>query len=1163
MAFRINTPIASMQSMAYLTTNNNDLDKSLARLSSGLRINSAADDASGMMIADNLRSQASSLGQAIRNINDAIGIAQIADKAIDEQTKIIDTIKSKMIQSAQDGQSAESRKAIQADISHLLESFNQIANSTTYNSQPLLSGSFTNKKFQVGAQSDQTADLTIQPTTSSKIGTTSFKQSKQLPIDQTNPFGNTAIKLNGIQLQDIPIGYKNGEGIGKLSDIINATSNETGVRASYIVEHRFTVPNQPLSGGTTPSDFSINDILIGAISFEDNDRTGNLVSAINAKSLETGIEAYTDSVGGLVLSSQDGRGIQLNTASPNILESLKIAVPNASFPAYQSDPANLQVERYQFSGTVQAGDIYTLGSISYTVQGSESGMDDIINALVTGLNGGTASGLSGTPIAGAVASLEMPGILKLTASVAGVSYVSPSYGAIDTPSVNDQALIFDSVVQPNVIEVPYQAEIPKKVVYSLSDTASTNVYEGDTYTLTIGGVSTSYTVTIADNTVSDVIDGMLNTLSSNGSLSGYGFSKMSSSQIEITGALGAGDYTVLSNETKTPAPSITFSVASNTQNNNIASNWRRASSTLALTNSTYDTTNVFQAGDTLSFNFSSTYSVNYTVQASDIDLSDPTGAQTNYNVLSKLNNLINSDATINGAVTSEVALEANAAYTAYISFTPIQTMAVNNNIAVLNIYEDSSSSWTPLSGNGSFSATGVSLSQTDTYNGTTIGYDRISTINEQSIVSSVPEITTFNYSVNEIVPGSKIRIASNTPNSLLDFSYTIKTTDTTIDDIVNGINAAIPSGHIIDGSGNTVVAKMGTLVNNNNGTLTLTEYVTQYASVNPLNSSNIGNSGSFYDTSATIEETSYISSPYALQNTMYMQDQSVLSATLATTVAYTAEVPYVAPQQQIAKYTLSGTVEAGDTYTLGGITYAVQPGDSSLSNIADSLVLGLNGNSIAGISGTPLNAITASKDSNGDILLTANVSGTPFAIPSASASNFSSNDQNVTKLSKSFNQYLEIGGFNTVGKLKLVEVATGKEIVTEGSGLEFIGMDVAGTPDGWVKNLMDMNSIDSFSMMDEILKQPIQESIDICDSALRQLDTIRSDIGSFQNQLESTMASISVERVMTLASESQIRDVDFARESAEFNKHKLLAQAGDFALSQSNADMKRIMSLLQ
>ncbi|MBZ8187922.1 flagellin, partial [Campylobacter jejuni subsp. jejuni] len=121
MGFRINTNVAALNAKANADLNSKSLDASLSRLSSGLRINSAADDASGMAIADSLRSQANTLGQAISNGNDALGILQTADKAMDEQLKILDTIKTKATQAAQDGQSLKTRTMLQADINRLME----------------------------------------------------------------------------------------------------------------------------------------------------------------------------------------------------------------------------------------------------------------------------------------------------------------------------------------------------------------------------------------------------------------------------------------------------------------------------------------------------------------------------------------------------------------------------------------------------------------------------------------------------------------------------------------------------------------------------------------------------------------------------------------------------------------------------------------------------------------------------------------------------------------------------------------------------------------------------------------------------------------------------------------------------------------------------------
>ena len=170
MSFRINTNVNALNTHANAVSNNRSLSLSLGKLSSGLRIQTAADDASGLSIADSLRSQASALGQAIANGNDAIGIIQVADKAMDEQLKILDTIKVKATQSAQDGQTSDSRQALQADIVRLMEELDNIGNTTSFNGQQLLNGTFSNKEFQIGAYSNQTVKASIGATTSDKIG---------------------------------------------------------------------------------------------------------------------------------------------------------------------------------------------------------------------------------------------------------------------------------------------------------------------------------------------------------------------------------------------------------------------------------------------------------------------------------------------------------------------------------------------------------------------------------------------------------------------------------------------------------------------------------------------------------------------------------------------------------------------------------------------------------------------------------------------------------------------------------------------------------------------------------------------------------------------------------------------------------------------------------
>ena len=161
MGFRINTNVAAMNAHRNASQTNLMLDKSLQSLSSGLRINNAADDAAGMTIADSLRSQANGLGQAINNANDGIGVVQTADGALAEYISMVDSIRTKSIQAASDGQSSESRAAIQADIDRLLEASQSIAATTSFNGNTLLNGAYENKAFHIGAYSGETVNISI------------------------------------------------------------------------------------------------------------------------------------------------------------------------------------------------------------------------------------------------------------------------------------------------------------------------------------------------------------------------------------------------------------------------------------------------------------------------------------------------------------------------------------------------------------------------------------------------------------------------------------------------------------------------------------------------------------------------------------------------------------------------------------------------------------------------------------------------------------------------------------------------------------------------------------------------------------------------------------------------------------------------------------------
>ena len=221
MGFRINTNVAALTAHRNAVMNNKALDQNLERLSSGLRINKAADDASGLAIADSLNSQATGLGQAIRNANDGINIVQTADGALQEYTNIVNTVRTKSIQAASDGQNADSRKAIQKDIDKLLQEAQNIASTTSFNGQTLLNGGFHNKNFQIGAYSGQTVSIDIKNTQIANVSKFAMED------------GQTAVSAGGTTAHTISISVA---GTVVSVTVNDATGNTSLQNAQAIVD---------------------------------------------------------------------------------------------------------------------------------------------------------------------------------------------------------------------------------------------------------------------------------------------------------------------------------------------------------------------------------------------------------------------------------------------------------------------------------------------------------------------------------------------------------------------------------------------------------------------------------------------------------------------------------------------------------------------------------------------------------------------------------------------------------------------------------------------------------------------------------------------------------------------------------------------------------------
>jgi len=170
MAQVINTNIASLTAQRNLSKSQNTLSTSLQRLSSGLRINSAKDDAAGLAISNRMTSQIKGLTQAVRNSNDGISLAQTAEGALSQSGDILQRIRELSVQSANSTNSASDRKALQSEVNQLVSELDRIANTTSFNGLKLLDGSFAAQTFQVGANANQTINVNVGAATTDRLG---------------------------------------------------------------------------------------------------------------------------------------------------------------------------------------------------------------------------------------------------------------------------------------------------------------------------------------------------------------------------------------------------------------------------------------------------------------------------------------------------------------------------------------------------------------------------------------------------------------------------------------------------------------------------------------------------------------------------------------------------------------------------------------------------------------------------------------------------------------------------------------------------------------------------------------------------------------------------------------------------------------------------------
>lgn len=313
----INTNISSLTAQRNLNSSQEALNVSLNRLSSGLRINSARDDAAGLAISNAFTSQVRGLNQAIRNANDGISLAQVAEGALAESTNILQRIRELSIQSANGTNSGNERAALQQEVGQLQSELNRIAETTSFGGRVLLDGSFGTEQFQVGSEANQTISVSLAAASARDLGSNRIDLDgtaigAAIPAAATVPastVAGTTFDVSG-NLGSASVTYTAADSARSIAGAINAQQGDTGVSADARTVATFSALNETgvlsltLGGtGTGTADISVNITSVSDLS--------DLASAINQQSSTTGIVATADG-GTVTLVNEAGDDITLD-----------------------------------------------------------------------------------------------------------------------------------------------------------------------------------------------------------------------------------------------------------------------------------------------------------------------------------------------------------------------------------------------------------------------------------------------------------------------------------------------------------------------------------------------------------------------------------------------------------------------------------------------------------------------------------------------------------------------------------------------------------------------------------------------------------------------------------------------------------------------------------
>ena len=305
----INTNVMSLNSQRQLNKSQLMQNQAMERLSSGLRINSAKDDAAGLAISTGMESQIRGLNQAVRNANDGISMAQTAEGAMDEMTNILQRMRELSIQAANDTNSASNRASIQDEIDQLYSELDRIATVTSFNGVNLLDGSAGNTNFQIGANTGESISFQIDAVTTQDLNLNAVTGTGELNGGRVESLtagtNSDSVTINGVTVSGLAAGSTNGA--DSITAAINANTGLSGVTATAynVVEGVAGGSGVISNGGLT--------ISVGGGTAVDIGASGSMAElADNINRDAAGVIATISNTGALVLSNDTGKTVTVS-----------------------------------------------------------------------------------------------------------------------------------------------------------------------------------------------------------------------------------------------------------------------------------------------------------------------------------------------------------------------------------------------------------------------------------------------------------------------------------------------------------------------------------------------------------------------------------------------------------------------------------------------------------------------------------------------------------------------------------------------------------------------------------------------------------------------------------------------------------------------------------